>query len=156
MQEQIEREAIAITLQAAKLSAEILAKTLKTIAEQIKKEHSKAQKGCQTVKNLMNQNCETNTIPIEGDKKLFEQVARKWHVDYAFHKSGKNKYVLLFKSGQADAITGAFSEYSAKVMKRAKNKQRPIKEVLEKAEKQVKRESTKHKQHSRTKQAVRA
>ena len=41
-------------------------------------------------------------------------------MDYAFHKVGPKKYLLLFKSGQADAITACFSEYSRKVLEKSR------------------------------------
>ena len=148
MQEQIDREAVAITLKASKLTVLVLGKALGGAVKFIAKKYREAQTphGEQTVKKLMNHNVPTNTIPIEGDKGLFEKVARKWEVDYAFHKTGKNKYLLLFKSGQADAITGALSEYSAEVMKRAKDKRPPVMEEFKKAAERAERERPKIKE----------
>jgi len=103
----------------------------------------------------MNHNVPTNTIPIEGDKGLFEKVARKWNVDYAFHKTGPDKYLLLFKSGQADSITAAFAEYSSEVMKRAKDKRPPVMEVMKKAAERAERERPKHKERTREREAAR-
>ena len=157
MQEQIEREAVAITLKASKLTAKTLAFALKKIGQRIKIRHQEAQtpQGKQSIKKLMNHNVPTNTIPIEGDKGLFERVARKWQVDYAFHKIGSKKYLLLFKSGQADAITAAFSEYSKLVMKRAKDKRRPIMEEYRRAANRAKQERPKHKERRREREAAR-
>ena len=157
MQEQIDRESIAITLKASKLTAQVLAKTFMAVVHKIQKEHQKAQTphGEQSVKKLMNHNVPTSTIPIEGDKGLFEKVARKWNVDYAFHKTGKNKYLLLFKSGQADAITTVFSEYSALVMKRAKDKRPPIMDELKKAAERAERDRPKHKERKREREVTR-
>lgn len=96
---------MAITVKASKLTAKALAVLLKKVGRRIAKAHREAQtpQGRQSVKKLMNHNVPTNTIPIEGDKGLFDKVARKWNVDYAFHKTGPQQYLLLFKSGQADA-----------------------------------------------------
>jgi hypothetical protein len=69
-------------------------------------------------------------LPLDGETRLFDRVARKWNVDYAFHKTGPNKYLLFFKAGQADAITVCFSEYTKLVMDRAKNKRPSILEQL--------------------------
>jgi hypothetical protein len=107
------------------------------------------------VKKLMNHNVPTNTIPIEGDRGLFERVARKWNVDYAFHKTGPKKYLLLFKSGQADAITGALSEYSKAVMKRARDNRPPIREEVERAAERAERERPKHKERNRAREVTR-
>jgi len=157
LQEQITRESVAVTLKATKLTAKVLAKALGALAKKIHKEYvkSKTPKGMQSVKKLMNHNVPTNTIPIEGDKGLFEKVARKWNVDYAFHKTDKDKYLLLFKSGQTDSITAAFAEYSSEVMKRAKDKRPPVMEVMKKAAERAEMERPKHKERTRGREAVR-
>jgi hypothetical protein len=147
-QEQVERESVAISLKATKLTAQTLAKAFMAVVHKIQKEHQKAQtpRGEQSAKKLMNHNVPTSTIPIEGDKGLFNKIAKDWEVDYHFHKTGKNKYLLLFKSGQADAITGALSEYSAEMMKRAKDKRPPIMEQFKRAQEQVDRDKLKVKE----------
>ena len=122
MQEDIERRTIAVSINAAKLTGRTLAKALAAVVRKIQKEHRKAQtpQGRQSVKKLMNHRVSTNSLNLSGDTKLFDRVARKYNVDYAFHKTGPNKYLLFFKAGQADAITAAFSEYTKLVMGRAK------------------------------------
>jgi len=157
MQEQIDREAIAITVTTAKLTAKTLAVLLKKAGQLIIKAHKNAltPQGRQSVKKLMNHNAATNTIPIEGDKGLFERVARKWNVDFAFHKTGPRKYLLLFKSGQADAITAAFSEYSKIVVKRARDKRPPVMEQLKKAAEIAEQANPKHKELKRVREAAR-
>lgn len=118
MQEDVERRTVALSVTATKLTARVLAKALAAAVRKIQKEHQKGQtpKGRQTVKKLMNHGVSTSSIPLDGDTKLFDRVARKWNVDYAFHKTGPNKYQLFFKAGQADAITACFSEYTKRVM----------------------------------------
>lgn len=78
--------------------------------------------GRQSVKQLMGQGVSSNSIQLKGDARLFDRVARKFNVDYAFHKVGPKDYLLFFKAGQADAITAAFSEYTKRVMARQKDK----------------------------------
>ena len=156
-QEQIERESIGISLKASKLTSQVLAKALAATAKKIKKVHQNAKtpQGCQSVKKLMNHKCPTNTIPIEGDRGLFEKVARKWKVDYAFHKTGKDKYLLLFKSGQADAITACFSEYSAQVIKRARDNRPPVMEVMQRAAERAERENPAQRERTRQREVAR-
>ena len=72
--------------------------------------------GKQTVKKLMAHGTSTNSLELSGDTKLFDRVARKWNVDYAFYQTEPGEYLLFFKSGQADAMTACFSEYSRKVL----------------------------------------
>lgn len=53
--------------------------------------------------------------------KDFERVARKYGVDYAVKKDKtgeKFKYLVFFKARDADALTAAFTEYTAKTMKK--------------------------------------
>jgi len=151
LQEQVDRESIAITVKASKLTARTLGRLLGKLAQGIKKHYGAKQtpSGIQSVKKLMNHNAATSTIEISGDKGLFEQVARKWSVDYAFHKTGPDKYLLLFKSGQADAITAAFSEYSKRVMERARDKRPPIMEQLKRATERAEQERPQYKEHGR-------
>ena len=91
----------------------------------------------------------TNSIELSGDTKIFDRVARKWNVDYAFYKAGPDKYLLFFKSGQADAITACFSEYSKKVLNQSKSRRVPIRDQLKRSADQLaqdkprKRESVK-------------
>lgn len=128
MQEDIERRTIAVSVNAAKLSAKTLAKVLAAVVRKIQKDYRKAQtpQGRQSVKKLMNHRVSTNALPLDGETKLFDRVARKYNVDYAFHKTGPKKYLLFFKAGQADAITAAFSEYTKLAMGRGKNRRTSI------------------------------
>ena len=77
---------------------------------------------------------------MRGDTKLFDRVARKWNVDYAFYQTEPGKYLLFFKSGQADAMTACFSEYSRKVLDKAKSRQPTIPEQMKQAEQQLAKE----------------
>ena len=157
MQEQIDREAVAVTVKTTKLTAIGLAKVLKAAAGWLAKKHREAQtpQGKQSVKKLMNHNVPTNTIPIEGDTGSFDKVARKWNVDYAFHKTGPEQYLLLFKSGQADAITAAFSEYSNLVVKRARDRRPLVMEEFAQAAERAERERPRNKERSRQREVTR-
>lgn len=107
---------------------------LRAAGRQIAKRHKKAQRphGRQSVKKLMAHGENVNSIEVEAPK-LFDRMARRFHVDYAFYKTGPDKYLLFFKSGQADAITACFSEYSRRVLKRSKSQRVPIREQLKRA-----------------------
>lgn len=82
----------------------------------------------------------TSSLELSGDTKLFDRVARKWNVDYAFYQTEPGKYLLFFKSGQADAMTACFSEYSRKVLDKAKSRQPTIPEQMKQAEQQLGKE----------------
>ena len=90
----------------------MLAQACLAVGRKIKKAHRARQTphGKQTVRQLMGHGAATNSIEMESPKD-FDRVARKWNVDYAFYKTGPDKYLLFFKSGQADAITACFSHH---------------------------------------------
>ena len=120
MQEDIERRTIAVSLTAAKLTARTLAKALSAALRQIRQQRRTAltPQGRQSVKKLMNHGVNTSRIPLDGNTRLFDRVARKYNVDYAFRKVGPKQYRLFFKAGQADAITDCFAEYTKRMMKK--------------------------------------
>lgn len=140
--EDVSRRTIAISVQTSKLTARSLAYVLRAVGRKIAKEYRANQTphGRQSVRKLMAHGVATNSIEVSGDTKTFDRVARKWNVDYAFYKTGPDRYLLFFKSGQADAITACFSEYSKKVLSKSKSQRIPIREQLRRA--QIKRERT--------------
>ena len=134
-------------MKASKLTARSLAYALRAVGRKIAKEYraSKTPHGKQSVKKLMAHGVTTNSIELSGDTKTFDRVARKWNVDYAFYKAGPDKYLLFFKSGQADAITACFSEYSKKVLNKSKSRRTPIRDQLKQGADQL----AKDKSHKR-------
>ena len=59
------------------------------------------------------------------------------------------KYLLFFKAGQADAMTACFSEYSRKVLSKAKSNRVPIREQLKQAADQLSKEKPKQKERAK-------
>ena len=117
-------------MKASKLTARSLAYVVQGIGRKIAKHHRDRQTphGKQSVRMLMAHGASASSIELSGDTKLFDRVARKWNVDYAFYKTGPDKYLLFFKSGQADAMTACFSEYSRKVLNKTKSQRIPIRD----------------------------
>ena len=140
--EDISRRTIAISVKASKLTARGLAYVVRAVGRKIAKVHRAKQTphGKQTVKKLMAHGTSTSSLELSGDTKLFDRVARKWNVDYAFYQTEPGKYLLFFKSGQADAMTACFSEYSRKVLDKAKSRQPTIPEQMKQAEQQLAKE----------------
>lgn len=145
--EDVSRRTIAVSIKASKLTAKGLAYVLGTIARKIAKHHRAKQTphGRQTVGQLMGQGASANSIEVEAPA-LFDRVARKWNVDYAFYKTGPDKYLLFFKAGQADAMTACFSEYSRKVLNKSKSRRIPIRDQLKRASEQLSREQPRPKE----------
>lgn len=151
--EDVSRRTIAVSIKASKLTAKGLAYVLGTIARKIAKHHRAKQTphDRQTVGQLMGQGASANSIEVEAPA-LFDRVARKWNVDYAFYKTGPDNYLLFFKAGQADAMTACFSEYSRKVLNKSKSSRIPIREQLKRAADQLAKE--KPRKWERVKEAV--
>lgn len=122
-------------MKVSKLTARGLAYVLRAIGRKIAKHHRAKQTphGKQSVKKLMAHGASASSIELSGDTKLFDRVARKWNVDYAFYQVAPDKHLLFFKAGQADAITACFSEYSKQLLKRTKSAKAPIREQIKEA-----------------------
>ena len=125
MQEEVNEKTISLCIKGGKITAQILkAALIKLLAEMDKKkqrgkgEKSQCKKtGRQSIKSLQKSGAQiTNIVVTDNNIKSFDRVARKWNVDYAFYQTEPGKYLLFFKSGQADAMTACFSEYSRKVL----------------------------------------
>ena len=100
---------------------------LQAAGGQIAKRHRAAQRphGRQSVKKLMAHGENINSIEVEAPR-LFDRMARRFNVDYAFYKTGPDKYLLFFKAGQADAVTACFESYSRKLLTQSKFRRIPI------------------------------
>ena len=141
-------------MKASKLTARGLAYVVRAIGRKIAKHHRAKQTphGKQSVKKLMAHGASASSIELSGDTKLFDRVARKWNVDYAFYQVAPDKHLLFFKSGQADAITACFSEYSKRLLKRTKSAKAPIREQIKEAAAEAARQPAQ--KLERTKEAV--
>lgn len=152
VEEDVSRRTIAVSVNTGKLTGRVLAHAVQAVAQKIRKELRAHQTphGRQSVKQLMSHGAATNSIEIAGAPRDFDRVARKWNVDYAFYKTGPEKYLLFFKAGQADAITACFSEYSRRVLDKGRDRRTPIREQLKRAAERV----LKQPQRERVKEAA--
>ena len=135
MQEEIENRTVTLIISAVKLTArELKAGMDKYLSEKKSKAMEKARgapekpSGKQTVRQLIGQNQGVSNIEItDSNIKSFERVARKYGVDFALKKDKSGdipKYLVFFKARDADVLTAAFKEYTAKEVRRA-SKDRP-------------------------------
>ena len=126
MQEEMEKKAVAISIKAGKLSANLLKAAIrKCLAEMEKSQKNpKVYKGKQSVKHLVRQGAGVSNIEVtDGNIKSFEQVARKYGVDFALKKDATEsppRYLVFFKGRDADVLTAAFKEFSAKKLTQEK------------------------------------
>ena len=152
MQDEVNEKTIALYIKTGKLTAQTLQKAMKKLLEQMKKQKGKAPQGKQTLKQLMKQNTGISNIEItEGNIKAFEQTAKKYGIDFALKKDSTEtppRYLVFFKGRDADALTAAFKEFSAKKLnKEQKPSIRKALATFREAAKQLNanRQKTKHK-----------
>ena len=77
---------------------------------------------CKVKTCLASQNAGLANIEISDKNiKAFSRVAKKYHVDFALKKdttAEQPRYLVFFKSRDADAITAAFQEFASRKMSR--------------------------------------
>jgi len=153
---------IALIIKGGKLTGKILAKAMKAflagskkLGKQMSMPKNMSGQGKQTVKQLTRQGVGVSNIEISDKNiKSFETVARKYGVDFAVKKDATEvppRWLVFFKGRDADAITAAFKEFSAKQL--AKTAEKPsvllgLKNLMEKVKNQV-LDITKNKQKGR-------
>lgn len=122
MQEEITGKAVALIVDGAKMSEQVLEKALQKFLEAQKNKSPKMHRGKQTLKQLAGQNAGLANIEIsDRNIKAFTHVAKKYHVDFALKKdttAEQSRYLVFFKSRDADAITAAFQEFASRKMSR--------------------------------------
>ena len=134
MQDEINEKVIALSIRTTKLTAEMLQKSIRFMLSQIKKQLDKPVQhhGKQTLKQLMKQNAGVSNIEITGENiKAFESTAKKYHIDFALKKDTTEtppRYLVFFKGRDADVLTAAFQEFSAK--KLTQDKKPSIRKLL--------------------------
>ncbi len=120
MQDEINEKVIALFIRTTKLTAELLQKSIRFMLSQLKKQLDKPVQhhGKQTLKQLMKQNAGVSSIEITDENiKAFEGTAKKYGIDFALKKDATEsppRYLVFFKGRDADVLTAAFREFSAK------------------------------------------
>lgn len=133
MQEDIENRSVSLAVRTTKLTAQTLKNAIsKYLLHRRNKHLNNGQepgvlpRGKQTVKQLIGQNQGVSSIEVtEKNIKSFDRVARKYGVDYAVKKDrsvSPPRYLVFFKARDADALTAAFTEFTAKTLRK---KERP-------------------------------
>ncbi len=132
MQEEVENKTLTLVINGSKLTGRMLKSAIsKYLAHRKEVKHQKRQsrdspvkhRGKQTVKQLISQDQGVSNIEITDPSiKDFDRIARKYGVDYAIKRdrsSNPPKFLVFFKSRDADALTAAFNEYAGKKVKKA-------------------------------------
>lgn len=131
MQEEVENRTVNLAITTTKLSARAIIAGIKKYLAHRKNKKIQHTQGKQSVKELIGQDAGVSTIDIaKTGLRDFQRVARKYNVDFAVEKDktvpkgDPPRYVIFFKSRDADALKHVMKEYSAKELKR-KGKNRP-------------------------------
>lgn len=157
MQEEVTQKTVALSIQTGKLTASVLQKALKKLLAAGKNKLVEPHKGKQTLRQLMKQNTGVSNIEITNDNiKAFEQTAKKYGIDFALKKDisvQPPRYMVFFKGRDADVLTAAFKEFTAKNLDREKKPS--IRKLLSQAREKLKqktmqREKTKTKDRGRS------
>ncbi len=144
MQEEITQRTVALSVEAGKLTARLLQQAMKKALEEMEKQKKNPQlrHGRQTLRQLMRHNAGVSNIEITDQNiKAFSATAKKYGIDFALKKDVTGeipRYLVFFKGRDADAVTAAFREFSAKNL--AREKKPSIRRRLTQAKEQAKRQ----------------
>ena len=120
MQEEVTGKSVALIISSAKMTEQVLDRAIRAYLD--RKKQPKIYRGKQTLKQLAGQNAGLSNIEItEKNIRCFTQTAKKYHVDFALKKdtaAEQPRYLVFFKSRDADAITAAFQEFASRKISR--------------------------------------
>ena len=140
MQEEVTGKSVALIVDGARMSEQVLEKAINAYLDARKNKQPKIYQGKQSLKHLAQQNAGLASIEISDKNiKAFTQVAKKYHVDFALKKdtaAEQPRYLVFFKSRDADAITAAFQEFTAGKLHRKPSIRQRLAQAKEQARKQ--------------------
>ena len=119
MQEEITQGAVSLSVEAGKMTADLLQKALKKVLEEMQKKPSQRtlRQGKQTLHQLKQHGASLTNIEItEQNIKAFSAVAKKYDIDYALKKDPHTEpphYYVFFKAKDKDQLQPAFKEFTA-------------------------------------------
>lgn len=124
MQEGVTQKTIALAISTTKMTSAVLAKALRKLLEEQKNKSHQLPKGKQTLKNLMKQNTAISNLEITNDNiKAFSSTAKKYGLDFSLKKDSSTappRYLVFFKGRDANVMTAAFQEFTAKRLSQEK------------------------------------
>ena len=150
MQEEVTQKTIALYVKVGKGAARLTEQALQKAIQKFLEQKSKPAHGKQTMRQLMKQNAGVSNIEITDQNiRAFSATAKKYGIDFALKKDTSGeipRYLVFFKGRDADVITAAFREFSAKNLE--KEKKPSIRKELEQAKQQSKAQ---HRQREKVK-----
>ena len=152
LQEEITQKTLALCVETGKMTAQLLQQAMKKVLADMEKHKNDPQlrHGKQTLRQLMKHNTGVSNIEITDQNiRAFSVTAKKYGIDFALKKDTSGdipRYLVFFKGRDADVITAAFREFSAKNLE--KEKKPSIRKELEQAKQQSKAQ---HRQREKVK-----
>ena len=152
LQEEITQKTLALCVEASKMTAQLLRQAMKKVLADMEKHKKNPQlrHGKQTLRQLMKHNTGVSNIEITDQNiRAFSATAKKYGIDFALKKDTSGeipRYLVFFKGRDADVITAAFREFSAKNLE--KEKKPSIRKELAQAKQQCKAQ---HRQREKVK-----
>ena len=152
LQEEITQKTLALCVEASKMTAQLLQQAMKKVLADMEnhKKNPPLRHGKQTLRQLMKHNTGVSNIEITDQNiRAFSVTAKKYGIDFALKKDTSGeipRYLVFFKGRDADVITAAFREFSAKNLE--KEKKPSIRKELDQAKQQSKAQ---HRQREKVK-----
>ena len=164
MQDEVNEKTVSLCIRCGKVTANLLKAAMKKALTKMEQEKQKLQgqkqpkqdkedktyKGKQSMDKLMKQNVQLSNIEItDGNIKSFEQVAKKYSIDFSLKKdvtADPPRYYVFFKARDADVMTAAFKEYTGKSLN--KDKKPSVRKKLQQA---ITKSLAKHRELEKTK-----
>ena len=121
MQEEIEQKTIALAVKTGKLTGQVLQAAMKKFLAARQSAKSNPHQGRQSLRQLKKDGCALSNIEItDSNIGLFRPCAKKYGIDFTLRKDRTThppRYIVIFKSKQADNLEQAFKEFTAKKLK---------------------------------------
>ena len=121
MQEEIEQNTIALAVKTGKLTGQVLQAAMKKFLAARQTAKIKPPQGRQSLRHLKKDGSALSNIEItDANIGLFRPCAKKYGIDFTLRKDRTThppRYIVIFKSKQADNLEQAFKEFTAKKLK---------------------------------------
>ena len=119
MQEEVENRTVNLMISTSKLTGRTLVAAFRKYCQHRAKVKAEGDHGKMSVEKLIRKDQGAQQIDIaKSGIKDYERVLNKYGVDYAIRKDvtqDSPRFMVFFKARDADVLTAAFKEYSAKL-----------------------------------------
>lgn len=146
MNDEINRESVAIVFKASRFSADALQKAVNAYLNAQRRSPGRQRAdpnkhGRMSVKELVGSGQGVTTVEVKDDDiKEFSKVAKKYNLDYAVKKDKNSeppKYIVFFKGKDLDVITEAFKEFAKPKEEKDKDREKERPSLRERLKKSI-------------------